>query len=157
MIRGHSLILPAFPLFPLYTPPLTCGLWCYYVVLQVPYPLSFAVAFAQWQWLVQPLVWVRVKVFLSLSQLDLATLSYTPGSLGRTWLLVWWIWSSPKAHVLPGFSAALLSSADLTDQEMEGNGSKVGKSWQLTGISPFNLFCPELKAFFLFQKMPVEL
>lgn len=37
MIRGHSLILPAFPLFPLYTP--RCNLWALMLLYGTAGPL----------------------------------------------------------------------------------------------------------------------
>lgn len=129
MIWCHNLIFPPFPLFPLYTP--HCNLWALMLLYCTAGPfLLFAV--------LRPLhsgsdlgsLWYESEWrFFCACQLDLAALSYTPGSLGWTWLLVRWIWSSPKEPVLPGFRSALLSSADLTDQEMGGNGSKVEKSW----------------------------
>lgn len=129
-------------------PTVTCGLWCYYMVLQVPSSSFLCCALCT-----VTVAWTgfgmsQSEGFSVPATAGFGTLHYTPGSLGWAWLLVCWIWSSPKARVLPGFSSALLSSADLTDQEMGGIGSKMEKNWQLVGACPFNPFCLELKAFF---------
>lgn len=134
-------------------PTVTCGLWCYYMVLQVPSSSFLCCALCTVTVAGTGFGMSQSEGFSVPATAGFGTLHYTPGSLGWSWLLVWWIWSSPKARVLPGFSTALLSSADLTDQEMGGIGSEMEKNWQLVGACPFNPFCLELKAFFfLFGK-----